>query len=302
MNIVVFGSINMDLVVQVPRLPLPGQTLTGRQFYRTPGGKGANQAVGCARLGVPTGFVGRVGNDVFADELVASLANSGVDTSFLVRDADHVSGIASIAVAEDGQNTIVVIPGANGCFDETDLSRLEAALAQARVLLLQLEIPVEMVVAAARAAHERGVFVILDPAPAQSLPPELYSLVGIITPNEREAHELTSIPADTQAGAREAARVLLDRGVRQVIIKRGKDGAYWTDGTDSLFVPSFDVSVVDTVAAGDAFNAGLAVAISMQMSMPQALRWATAAGALATTKHGAQPSMPSYNAVLELSG
>jgi ribokinase len=299
-NVVVFGSMNMDLVVQVPTLPLPGQTLTGNQFYTAPGGKGANQAVGCARLGVPTCFVGRVGGDVFADELISSLANSGVETASIIRDSGQATGIASIAVAEDGQNTIVVIPGANGCLDQTDIGRLENALADARVLLLQLEIPIDIVIAAARAAHRRGIFVVLDPAPAQTLPPTLYELVDVITPNEGEAAELTGLPTDGPHGAQRAARVLLNRGVKQAVIKLGKDGAYWTNGSDELFVPSFSVNVVDTVGAGDAFNAGLAAALSEEMDIQQALQWATAAGALATTKHGAQPSMPNRQAVAGL--
>ncbi len=292
MSVVVFGSVNMDLVVEVQRLPLAGETLLGQNFFTAPGGKGANQAVAAARLGSHTRMVGRVGQDVFGTTLRDSLATDGVDIGGVEQDRSAPSGIAAIAVDAAGQNTIVVVPGANGTLDETDLVRLEDALVDARVLLLQLEIPVPLVTAAARAARRHNVTVILDPAPAQPLPPELYALVNILTPNQSEASTLTGIPVRDRETAARAAAILLEHGVRSVIVKLGADGAYWATAADAGWVPPFSVAAIDTVAAGDAFNGALATALASGRVWNEALRWAAAAGALATTKPGAQAAMP----------
>ena len=292
MSVVVFGSVNMDLVVEVQRLPLAGETLLGQNFFTAPGGKGANQAVAAARLGSHTRMVGRVGQDVFGATLRDSLAADGVDIGGVEQDRSAPSGIAAIAVDAAGQNTIVVVSGANGTLDETDLVRLEDALVDARVLLLQLEIPVPLVTAAARAARRHNVTVILDPAPAQPLPPELYALVDILTPNQSEASTLTGIPVRDRETAARAAAMLLEHGVRSVIVKLGADGAYWATAADAGWVPPFSVAAIDTVSAGDAFNGALATALASGRVWNEALRWAAAAGALATTKPGAQAAMP----------
>lgn len=291
MAIAVFGSINMDLVVRTPRLPAPGETLTGRTFFTVPGGKGANQAVACARLGVPTRMVGRVGDDGFGEQLRASLRGYGVNDAGVLT-TPGPSGVAVIAVDDAAENTIVIIPGANGAVSVADVARLEQALSDARVLLLQLEVPLEAVIAAARAARDRGVVVILDPAPAQALPEELYTLADIITPNESEAAILTGLTVADDAAAAEAARVLLARGARRAIIKLGARGAWVADSADERLAPAFAVTPVDTVAAGDAFNGGLAAALSEGRSFDEAVRWGLAAGALSVMKSGAQPSMP----------
>jgi ribokinase len=297
--IVVFGSINIDLVVRTPRLPAPGETLTGHTFFTAPGGKGANQAVACARLGAPTRMVGRVGDDLFGEQLRASLRSFGVQDDGVLT-TPGPSGVALIAVDDLAENTIVIVPGANGSVSIADIPRLEAVLDGARILLVQLEVPIETVVAAARAAHTRGVTVILDPAPALPLPDELYALADIITPNEHEATTLTGIAVHDDQGAIAAARALIARGARRVAIKLGARGALTADTEGEQFWSSFTVTPVDTVAAGDAFNGGLAVALSEGRSFDEAIRWGLAAGALSVTRHGAQPSMPERNEVLTL--
>ncbi len=299
MAIVVFGSINIDLVVRTPRLPAPGETLTGHTFFTAPGGKGANQAVACARLGAPTRMVGRVGDDLFGEQLRASLRSFGVQDDGVLT-TPGPSGVALIAVDDLAENTIVIVPGANGSVSIADIPRLEAVLDGARILLVQLEVPIETVVAAARAAHTRGVTVILDPAPALPLPDELYALADIITPNEHEAATLTGIAVRDDQGAIAAARALIARGARRVAIKLGARGALTADTEGEQFWSSFTVTPVDTVAAGDAFNGGLAVALSEGRSFNEAIRWGLAAGALSVTRHGAQPSMPERNEVLTL--
>jgi ribokinase len=297
--VVVFGSINMDLVVRTPRLPTPGETLTGHTFFTAPGGKGANQAVACARLGVPTRMVGRVGDDLFGEQLRASLRSFGVQDDGVLT-TPGPSGVALIAVDDLAENTIVIVPGANGSVSIADIPRLEAVLDGARILLVQLEVPIETVVAAARAAHTRGVTVILDPAPALPLPDELYALADIITPNEHEATTLTGIAVHDDQGAIAAARALIARGARRVALKLGARGALTADAEGEQFWSPFTVTPVDTVAAGDAFNGGLAVALSEGRSFNEAIRWGLAAGALSVTRHGAQPSMPERNEVLTL--
>jgi ribokinase len=297
--VVVFGSINMDLVVRTPRLPTPGETLTGHTFFTAPGGKGANQAVACARLGVPTRMVGRVGDDLFGEQLRASLRSFGVQDDGVLT-TPGPSGVALIAVDDLAENTIVIVPGANGSVSIADIPRLEAVLDGARILLVQLEVPIETVVAAARAAHTRGVTVILDPAPALPLPDELYALADIITPNEHEATTLTGIAVHDDQGAIAAARALIARGARRVALKLGARGALTADAEGEQFWSPFTVTPVDTVAAGDAFNGGLAVALSEGRSFNEAIRWGLAAGALSVTRHGAQPSMPERDEVLTL--
>lgn len=301
MSIVVFGSINMDLVVRTPRLPTPGETLTGHTFFTAPGGKGANQAVACARLGAPTRMVGRVGDDLFGEQLRASLRAAGVQDNGVLT-TPGPSGVALIAVDDAAENTIVIVPGANGAVGSDDIPRLEQALDGARVLLLQLEVPTAMVVAAARAAHARGVTVILDPAPALPLPDELWALTDILTPNESEATTLTGIPVGDDRSAAAAARTLLARGVRTVIIKLGARGALVAAADGARMQSAFTVTPVDTVAAGDAFNGGLAVALSEGRSFEEAIQWGLAAGALSVTKPGAQPSMPERRELLALLG
>lgn len=298
MTVVVFGSINMDLVARTPHLPAPGETITGHEFFTAPGGKGANQAVAAARLQAPTKMIGRVGDDAFGSELRQHLAAAGVDTGAVVTNAGVSSGVAVIAVDDAAQNNIIIIPGANGRVGKSDVERLAGHLAGAGVLLLQLEVPLPAVMAAARQARQRGVTVILDPAPALDLPIEFYPLVDILTPNEVEARQLVGFEVNMPDDAARAARLLLDRGVKTAIIKMGAQGVYYTtqtqtgDAPPAEFVPAFEVNAIDTVAAGDAFNGGLAAALIEGQPLATAVRWGAAVGALSTTKPGAQPSMP----------
>jgi ribokinase len=298
-QVVVFGSVNMDLVARVPRFPDAGETLIGDAFSTLPGGKGANQAVAAARLGVQVRMVGRVGQDAFGQALLSALRGQGVNTDG-VAVVPGSSGVAVIEVEAGGENRIVVIPGANGTAGTADLARLDAALDGAGVLLLQLEVPLPAVLAAARLAHARGVRVILDPAPARALPAELYALTDLLTPNESETATLVGFPVRTAKDVAHAARELLSRGVREVLIKRGASGAFWMNGEMARAFPAFPVRALDTVAAGDAFNGGLAAALGEGRPMTEAIRWASATGAISVTRPGAQSSLPSRAEVLAL--
>ena len=291
--IIVFGSINMDLVAKTPRLPVAGETLQGYQFFTAPGGKGANQAVASSRLGIPTYLVGRLGNDDFGNQLRRGLQEAGVHTDGIVVDEAASSGVAVIAVDDAGENNIIIVPGTNGRVNQQDVERLPNVLAGAAALLLQLEIPLPAVLAAAQAARKLGVPVILDPAPAQgNLLPELYSLVDIITPNEVEASQLVGFPVDGQEAAAMASAELRQRGVSTVIVKLGAQGVFCATEEETFFVPAFSVQAIDTVAAGDAFNGGLAAALAEGRCLREAVLWGAAAGAISATKAGAQPSLP----------
>lgn len=302
MDVIVFGSINMDLVVRTPKLPVAGETLTGHDFYSAPGGKGANQAVAAARLGATTGMVGRVGNDIFARELLDSLRKNRVDVNAVELDTEHPSGVAVIAVDDESENSIIVIPGANGMVGSADVRRLVGILEGASVLLVQLEIPMDAVSAAAQAARRSSIRVVLDPAPAQTLPVDLYQHIDYLTPNEVEAGILAGFKINSVDRAREAARLLLERGVGNVIVKMGKTGAFWCNRVEEEFFNAYQVESIDTVAAGDAFNGAFAVALAEGIEIRQAIRWGMAAGALSTTVKGAQPSMPERSAVEKLMG
>jgi ribokinase len=297
-SVLVFGSINMDLTTYVPRLPQPGETLFGHSFITVPGGKGNNQAVACAKLGAPTRLVGRVGNDAFGRAVLPLIHQQGVDTTGVQVDKKHGTGLAVINVDDAAENSIIVISGANMALNHRDVIRCAAAMRSVKVLMLQLEVPVKANLAAAKSAKEFGVTVIFDPAPATALPAEIYPLIDIITPNETETEVLVGIRPTTEAEAAKAASELRRRGVKSAIIKMGGHGVYFqssdpSGGSESSgFVPPFPVKAVDTVAAGDAFNGGLAVALSEGHTLEEAIRWGAAAGALACTKPGASTSMP----------
>jgi len=298
MSVLVFGSVNMDLVVQTPHLPQPGETLVGRTFATIPGGKGANQAVAVARQETPTVMVGRVGGDDFGEQLRGGLAADGVDVESLIVDATAHTGVAAIAVADSGENQIVIVPGANGRVDATDWQRLQRHLGTAHILLLQCEIPVAVIAQAAKLAHAQGVTVILDPAPVPDfdLTPT-YPEIDILTPNQVEAAQLVGLPVGTVEQAREAIRALQSRGANTVIVKLGFQGVLCGTPEESFHVPAFAVEVVDTVAAGDAFNGGLAAALHEGKPLREAVVWASATAALSVTKSGAQPSLPTRSQV-----
>ena len=300
MSVTIFGSANMDLVVQVPRIPEAGETLTGSAFTLGLGGKGSNQAVAAARLGANTAFVGRVGDDAYGTAVREGLLSAGVDIAALNRDATAATGVALVVVADNGENTIIVVPGANGAVDSHDLQNLGHRLAGGGVLLVQLELPMPMVVAAVVAAGQHRVRVILDPAPAPAggLPAELYAPHVILTPNESEAAALVGYGLDTDAAAERAARTLLERGVSAVVLKLGERGICWAQDGDVGWAPALPVVVRDTVGAGDAVNGALGVALDEGSPFPEAVRWAVAAGAVAVTRAGAFAAMPTRAEVL----
>jgi ribokinase len=299
MTIIVFGSINIDLVAKTPRFPLPGETIIGSNFLTVGGGKGANQAVAAARLGASTHMIGRVGNDKFAEELLTNLQFYGLNIDNILIDENTHSGVAIITVDDSGQNNIIVIPGANNHIGDAELEGLKKLLPDATALLLQLEITLEVVQRAAFLACEAGVRVILDPAPARSDLPlaepskriDLYPLIDIITPNEVEASQLVGFPVNNPETAILAAKELQQRGVKNAIVKLGDRGVVAVTADETLFVPAFAVDAIDTVAAGDAFNGGLAAALDAGLSLSEAVVWGAAAGALCVTKMGAQVAM-----------
>ncbi|MFD7085838.1 ribokinase [Streptomyces sp. NPDC059918] len=283
--IAVLGSTNMDLVAYVPRAPRLGETVTGRAFRTVPGGKGANQAVAAARSGGEVVMIGAVGTDEFGVRLRSALTAAGVETAAL-RTVEGASGTAHITVDDEGANSIVVIPGANGSV--TGLEAGDAArIGAVDLLLLQLELPMEAVLAGAAAARAQGVRTVLTPAPARPLPRELLELVDLLVPNEHEAAALTGFT--DPLGAAEA----LLREVPEVVLTLGAAGVlYAARGREPLSVPALPVRAVDTTAAGDTFVGALAVALGEGRPMPEALRWASAAAALSVQRPGAQDSMP----------
>lgn len=286
-HIVVVGSVNMDLVVRAPHLPQPGETIIGSDFKTFPGGKGANQAVAAARLGGHVKMIGRVGNDAFGEELLRTLANDHVDTTFVQRDADTPSGVALITVEEAGQNTIVVASGANAKVTPDDVDRAEAAFDGASVLLLQLESPLPTVLHAIEVAKKHQVRVILNPAPSQPLNAQLLSLVDYLVPNQIELALLTQTQT-IETGVHQ----LQSLGVKHVVVTLGGDGVAVFEDKQTDRLAAHPVKVVDTTAAGDAFVGGFAVALVEGKSTREAAEWGNAAGALAVTRAGAQPSLP----------
>jgi ribokinase len=290
----------MDLVARTPRIPQPGETIIGGDFHTVPGGKGANQAVAAARLGAQVSMVGRVGRDAFANPLLENLAAAGVDHTFVTQYPGAATGVALIVVDDAGQNSIVVASGANMRLSPADVDAAEAAIAAADALLLQLESPLETVTRAAEVARTHRVTVILNPAPARPLPAALLSLVDVLIPNESETSLLTGMPVGDQAEAETAAVALRESGVGTVILTLGDRGALLAREGETERFPAFDVTPVDTTAAGDAFVGGFAVALAEGQSLAEAVRWGNAAGALATTKLGAQPSLPNRQALEKL--
>ncbi|MFF0322390.1 ribokinase [Nonomuraea angiospora] len=286
----VFGSANMDLVAYVSEAPKRGETVTGHRFRTVPGGKGANQAIAAARAGAHVAFLGAVGDDGFGAELRATLAQAGIDVRGL-REVPGPSGIAHIVVDDEGGNSIIVVPGANGTVTGPSGEDL-AAIARSDALLLQLELPMEAVVAAAQAAQVSGVPVYLTPAPARPLPDELLDAVTTIVPNEHEAAAITGA-----AGADAALDALLER-VEEVLITLGSEGAlYGSRSGERLRVPAVKVDAVDTTAAGDTFVGAFAVARSERMSVADALSFASAAAALSVQREGASTSMPTRHEI-----
>ncbi len=293
-RVLVAGSANTDMVVRVPRIPRPGETVLGGAFAMAAGGKGANQAVAAARAGARVTFVARVGDDLFGRQALDGFARDGIETRFVRATPGAATGIALITVDGRGENSISVASGANALLAGADIEAAAEAFGAADIVLLQLESPLETVAAAARAAKDKGVPVILNPAPARELGDGLLSLVAVLTPNEHEAALLTGIAVRDGAGAREAARRLRARGPATVVVTLGERGVYASSDGFEGHLPAFPVEPVDTTAAGDVFNGALAVALAEKRPLPQALRFAQAAAAISVTRPGAQPSAPTF--------
>lgn len=286
-HIVVVGSINMDLVVRAPRHPQPGETILGTSFQTFPGGKGANQAVAAARLGGEVYMIGRVGNDDFGKVMLANLREASVNTRYVPQTENCASGVALITVSDAGQNNIVVVPGANAMLTPADVQAAEPVFQNAAVVVCQLEIPLPAVREAARLAHAHGAEFILNPAPAQLLDPALLSQVDYLIPNEQELSLLTGMDSTPLA-----INAIRDLGLKCVIVTLGSEGVLVMNQGEIYHFNAYPVEVIDTTAAGDAFVGAFAQALAEGKDIQAAAAWGNAAGALAVTHAGAQPSLP----------
>jgi len=291
-NVLVVGSSNTDMIIRVPHIPKPGETILGDAFSMAAGGKGANQAVAAARAGGRVRFIARVGDDLFGRQALDGFAHDGIDVRSVLATLGAASGIALITVDVRGENSISVASGANALLSVADVEAAGDAFAAADIVLLQLESPLETVEAAARAAKGRGIPVILNPAPARDLDDGLLRGVSVLTPNEHEAAMLAGMEVESEQDMREAAARIRARGPRTVVITLGDRGVYASSEGFEGLVPAFKVVPVDTTAAGDVFNGALAVALAEKRPLPDALRFAQAAAAISVTRPGAQPSAP----------
>lgn len=292
-HIIVVGSLNMDLVVRSPRHPRPGETLLGGEFRTYPGGKGANQAVAAARVGAMTDMLGCVGEDAFGEALLANLRQEGVETRFVSREKS-ASGVALITVSDDGQNTIVVAQGANALLAPEDAGYAAELFTPGSVLLTQLEVPLETIAHTVNLARAHGTTVILNPAPAQPLDGALLAQVDYLVPNQ---HELALLTGESEVDA--GVNALREMGVRNVLVTLGGDGVLLASETTRIHVPAYAVKAVDTTAAGDAFVGAFGAALAAGLPPQEAVRWGNAAGAIAVTRVGAQPSLPTRAEVEE---
>lgn len=290
--VVVVGSLNMDLVMRTPRVPVGGETLHGHEFSTLPGGKGANQAVACARLGAKVAMIGQVGNDGFGTTLRDGLAADGIDVNGVLQTSAVGTGVAMILVEDIGQNRIVLAAGANGALTPDDIDAQTALIGGAAMVVLQLEVPMPVVERAIAIAHSAGVPVLLNPGPAKPLAEPLWSQIDILIPNESEAELLSGIAVTDAASAYTAARVFRQRGVDCVLITLGANGVAVVDDAGERHLPAHVVKAVDTTAAGDTFIGGLTAGLVEGMTMDKAVALGQRASAVCVTRHGAQPSIP----------
>ena len=296
-SIVVIGSSNMDLVAKAPKIPVVGETLTGTDFFMAAGGKGANQAVAAAKLGAEVIFVAKLGKDIYATKSLENFKDVGIKTQYVKQIDSTPSGIAIIAIDDNGKNIIIVVPGANGELSPADVDDANGDIATAAVVVAQLEVPMETVMQAAKVAKVHQVPFILDPAPARQLSDELLSMVDIIKPNETEAETLTGIQVTDERSAGKAADVLLSKGVKTVIITLGEKGFLLANKEGKELIANYKVKAVDSTAAGDAFTGGMAYGIALGRSVKDAALYANAVAAISVTCLGAQPSMPTRDEV-----
>lgn len=296
-RIIVIGSSNTDMVIKTEKLPVPGETILGGTFLMNPGGKGANQAVAAARLGGKVTFITKRGNDLFGNQAVGLLMREGIHTQYVVKDMELPSGVALITVDSAGENSIVVAPGSNGNLLQEDIPPVIFDAGKYEILLLQLEIPMDTVEYCAISAYDRGIKVILNPAPARQLSDNLLVHTWLITPNETEAETITGVSITDIASAERAAGLLQERGVKNVIITLGDSGAFVKSENYTGLIPGVKVIPVDTTAAGDVFNGALAVAISEGKNIVDAVNFANKAASISVTRMGAQASAPYRNEI-----
>lgn len=294
MIIVEVGSLNMDLVIRLPNLPRPGETLMGGVFRTYPGGKGANQAVAAARLGAQVHMVGCVGNDLFAKELIKNLESEGIDTSHVIVHPEESTGVAVIQVDEQGRNSIGLAGGANLRLTPENVTHALHSIGEFDALVMPLEVPIDVVVTAARIASEKGALVILNPAPAQLIPQELLQLIDVLVPNETEIEGLTDMEVRSDEDLHRAADKLHDHGLMQLVVTLGSRGCIFSTANtnEKIHIPARLVKAVDTTAAGDCFVGALTVGLCEGMAMIAAIEFANDAAAISVTRFGAQPSLP----------
>lgn len=293
-KIIVIGSANTDMVVKSKELPLPGETILGGTFFMNAGGKGANQAVAAARLGADVTLVAKVGNDIFGTATINGLQKENINTAYVFVDANEPSGTALIMVNDEGENCIVVAPGANAQLLPADIE-LVKEFSTAAIILMQLEIPMPTIAAATKIAKTNQQKIIINPAPAQQLSDDILNGLFLITPNETEAALLTGIKVDNEFAASQAADIFLNKGVQNVIITLGKQGAYFQNKQQKFTVPAPVVKAMDTTAAGDTFSGAIAVALTENMEWEKAIQFAVQAASISVTRMGAQASVPYRN-------
>ena len=291
-RILVVGSSNTDMVIKTDRFPEPGETIIGGSFFMFAGGKGANQAVAAARLGGSVQLLASVGSDVFGANAIAGFEKDGIDVSLIQKEKDHASGVALITLNKEGENEIVVAPGANAQVSADYILKNKEAISSADIVLAQLETPLSAILELNNQCKKLGTRFILNPAPAQALPDDLFKGLFLITPNETEASILTGLSTDSENEVDAAANVLLEKGIENVIITMGGEGAYFKNRENSFLLPAPKVEVQDTTGAGDVFNGALAVALAEGRDWKDAIEFAIKAGSLAVTKMGAQSSAP----------
>lgn len=300
-NICVIGSLNMDLVVNVDKMPKPGQTIIGSNFKEVPGGKGANQAVAMARLNGNVSMIGKVGEDGFGQTLINSLKNDKVDTTY-IKTTKGATGVALITVDNNAQNSIVVSPGANFEVKEEDIDSNIEAIENSDIVVLQLETPLNTIKYALKKSKELNKYTILNPAPALKLDDEIIKNVDLLTPNETELEIISGVSIETEEDIQKAAQIMIEKGVKELIVTLGSKGSLYINKEKSIFKKAYKVEAVDTTAAGDSYTAALAVALSKDQSIEEAMDFASKVGALSVLKEGAQSSLPTLEDVENFRG
>ena len=300
-NICVIGSLNMDLVVNVDKMPKPGQTIIGSNFKEVPGGKGANQAVAMARLNGNVSMIGKVGEDGFGQTLINALKNDKVDTTY-IKTTKGATGVALITVDNNAQNSIVVSPGANFEVKEEDIDNNIEAIKNSDIVVLQLETPLNTIKYALKKSKELNKYTILNPAPALKLDDEIIKNVDLLTPNETELEIISGVSIETEEDIQKAAQIMIEKGVKELIVTLGSKGSLYINKEKSIFKKAYKVEAVDTTAAGDSYTAALAVALSKDKSIEEAMDFASKVGALSVLKEGAQSSLPTLEDVENFRG